>query len=86
MENDWKVYSLQSTQGNQTKSAWSKRKLDDLKGINNSKAIRTMMATKHHRGWLCSDKGVKTRNKVRCIQALSSTVQTMINKTEATQT
>ena len=41
-----------------------------------------MKANKHLRGWLWSDKGLTTRNKVRCVQASSSTLPTMINKTQ----
>ena len=41
-----------------------------------------MMLTEHPRGWLWSDWGLlRVRNKVRCIQTLSSTLPTMINKT-----
>lgn len=40
-----------------------------------------MMKFKHTRDWLCLDRGLRTGNKVECIQVLSSTLPTMVNKT-----
>ena len=40
-----------------------------------------MIPSKHPRDWLWSDRGLKVGNKIRCIQALSSTLPTKINKT-----
>ena len=68
---------------NKRKTTWAERSLENLTKINNGKAIRTMMPTKHPTGWLWSDKGLRVGNKVRCVQALSSTLPTMINKTKA---
>lgn len=40
----------------------------------------TMMESKHSKEWLWSDRVLKVGNKIRCIQALSSTLQFLINK------
>ena len=74
---------LHNILANKRKTTWVERSLENLTNINNGKAIRTMMSTKHPTGWLWSDKRLRVGNKVRCIQALSSTLPTMINKTKA---
>ena len=72
---------LQNIQSSQRKTEWIKRRQEKLSKINNGRAIMTMMKTKYPKEWLWSDRGLKVGNKIRCIQALSSTLPTMINKT-----
>ena len=72
---------LHNTQASKRKTTWADRELENISKINNGNAMRTMMSTKHPRGWLWSDKGLRVGNKVRCVQALSSTLPTMINNT-----
>ena len=72
---------LHNVQPNQRHGEWTKRREERLSKINNGRAIRTMMQSKHPRDWLWSDRGLKVGNKIRCIQALSSTLPIKINKT-----
>ena len=72
---------LHNLQPNKRKTTWAERRFENLAKINNGKAIGTMVLTKYPRGLLWSDKGLTVRNKVRCVQTLSSTLPTMINKT-----
>ena len=72
---------LQNAQANKRKTTWTDRKLANISKINNRHAIRTMILIKHPRDWLWSEKGLRVWNKVRCVQALLSTLPTMINKT-----
>ena len=72
---------LHNLQANKRKTTWAERRFENLAKINDKNAIRTMMLTKHPRGWLWSEKGLRVRNKVRCVQTLSSTLPRMVSKT-----
>ena len=52
---------------------------------NNGRAMTTMMSSKHRRTWLWTQRGLMPGNKIRLIQALSSTLPTKVNKTRGNQ-
>ena len=72
---------LHNMQPSQRHAEWIKRREENLNKVNNGRATRTMMQSKHPQDWLWSDRGLKVGNKIRCIQAHSSTLPTKINKT-----
>ena len=55
---------LHTIQVSKRKTTWINRRLQNISNINNGKAIRTMMSTKHPRGWLWSDIVLRVGNKV----------------------
>lgn len=63
------------------KEAHMKRLEEQLEKQNNGRAIVTAMSTIHRRTWLWTGRGLKPGNKIRLIQALSSTLPTKVNKT-----
>ena len=62
-----------------------KRLIEEIGKMNNGRAVTTVMNSRHRRGWLWTQRGLKPGNKLRLIQALSSTLPTKINKTRGIQ-
>ena len=67
--------------GQKKKEQSYKKMEDELKKMNNGRAIVTAMNSRHRRNWIWTQRGLKPGNKIRLIQALSGTLPTMINKT-----
>ena len=73
---------LHNLQANKRKTTWAERRFENLAKINDKNAIRTMMLTKHPRGWLWSEKGIESQkqSKVRPDPIINSTKDGKQNK------
>ena len=67
------------------KEEHQRRLEEQLERQNNGRSMTTMMSSKHRRTWLWTQRGLTRGNKIRLIQALSSTLPTKVNKTRGNQ-
>ena len=74
---------LHNMQSSQRHTEWIRRRQERLSKISNRRAITAMMQSKHFRDWLWSNRDLRVGSKIRCIQALPSTLPTKINKTRS---